>query len=133
MVFDILGIFDVVSFLNLRKHFVSRHESSKRAHGLFWILKLNDNSFVLFYECEGSFQKNSPGVDSIAVIGRLEVDWYPNIYLDGAKCWKLGREQRRYYHPNMACLRKRHPCFYNGQQQIFESRQSLGSNRGTCG
>ena len=76
--------------------------------------------------CEGSFQKTSQFPDSMAVIGRLEVDWYPNVYFDGSKCWKLAREQRRYYHLNMACLRTRHPWFNVGHLQGLLSRTEGG-------
>ena len=31
------------------------------------------------------FQKDSQSDDSMAVIGRSKVDWYPNLYLDGTK------------------------------------------------
>ena len=60
----------------------------------------------------GGFQKTSQFPDSQAVIGRLEVDWYPKVYLDGTKCWKLAREQRRYYHISLACLQSRRPWFH---------------------
>lgn len=59
----------------------------------FFLMKLKGN-ILKCNGCEGSFQKNSQCVDSMAVIGRLEVDWYPNIYFDGTKCWELGRGQR---------------------------------------
>ena len=76
--------------------------------------------------CEGSFQKDSQPVDSLAVIGRLEVDWYPNMYLDGTKCWKLGRAQRRYYHINTACLCTRRPWFHTGHLQGLLRRTEGG-------
>ncbi|PFX25385.1 hypothetical protein AWC38_SpisGene9998 [Stylophora pistillata] len=68
----------------------------------FFLVKLKGN-ISKCNGCEGSFHKDSQSVDSMAVIGRLEVDWYPNLYLDGTKCWKLGRAQG-YYHINIACL-----------------------------
>ena len=62
----------------------------------------------------------------MAVIGRLEVDWYPNLHLDGTKCWKLGRAQRRYYHINIACLCKRRPRFHAGHLQDLLRRTEGG-------
>ena len=80
--------------------------------------RLPEKSVIfIFNGCQGSFQKKTQCVYSMAVIGRIEVHWYPNTYSDGTKCWKLGREQRRYYHPNMACLHKRHSWFHDGHLQ----------------
>ena len=62
----------------------------------------------------------------MAVIKRLEVDWYPNLYLDGTKCWKLGRAQRRYYHITMACLHTSHPWFHAGHLQDLLRRTEGG-------
>ena len=91
----------------------------------FFLMKLKGN-ISKCNGCEGSFQKDSQSVNSMAVIGRLEVDWYPNLYLDGTKCWKLGRAQRRYYHINMACLRTRRPWFHTGHLQGLLRRTEGG-------
>ena len=91
----------------------------------FFLMKLKGN-ISKCNGCEGNFQKTSQCLDSVAVVGRSEVDWYPNVYLDGAKCWKLGREQRKYYHLNMACLRKRRPWFHAGHLQGLLRRTEGG-------
>ena len=62
---------------------------------LFFLMKRKGN----ISKCnrfKRSFEKTSQFPDSMAVIGRSEMDWYPYLYLDGSKCWKLGREQRKY-------------------------------------
>lgn len=69
----------------------------------FFLMKLKWNMSKC-NGCEGCFQKDSQSDDSMAVIGRFKVGWYPNLYLDGTKWWKLGRAQRWYYHINIACL-----------------------------
>lgn len=50
----------------------------------FFLMKLKGN-ISKCNGCEGSFHKDSQSVDSMAVIGRVEVDWFPNLYLDGTK------------------------------------------------
>ena len=77
----------------------------------------------------GSFQKDCQSVDSMAVIGRLEVDWYPNLYLDGTKCWKLGRARRRCYHINIACLCTRRPWFHAGHLKGLLMKTEGGLSR----
>ena len=91
----------------------------------FFLMKLKGN-ISKCNGCEGSFQKTSHFPDSMAVIGRSEMDWYPYLYLDGSKCWKLGREQRKYYHLNLACLRIRRPWFHEGHLQHLLTRTEGG-------
>ena len=61
----------------------------------FFLMKLKGN-ISKCNGCERNFQKTFPFSskfpDSMAVIGRSEMDWYPYLYLDGSRCWKLGRE-----------------------------------------
>ena len=56
------------------------------------------------------------------------MDWYPNLNLDGTKCWKLGRAQRRYYHINIACLCTRRPWLHAGHLQGLLRRTEEGSS-----
>ena len=92
---------------------------------LFFLMKLKGN-ISKCNGCERSFQKTSQSPDSMAVIGRSEMDWYPYLYLDGSKCWKLGREQRKYYHLNMACLHIRRSWFHEGHLQSLLTRTEGG-------
>ena len=91
----------------------------------FFLMKLKGN-ISKCNGCERSFQKTSQFPDSMAVIGHSEMNWYPYLYLDGSKCWKLGREQRNYYHLNLARLRKPHPWFHEGHLQCLLTRTEGG-------
>ena len=66
-----------------------------------------------------------------ATDGRLPLPWKTSlvsisVLIDGSKCWKLGREQRKYYHLNMVCLRIRHPWFHEGHLQSLLTRTEGG-------
>ena len=67
--------------------------------------------------CQLNFQKGVAGIslDSSAVIGRKEYDWFPFIFQDGSKCWRKGRAQNHYYHINLTCLNSRNPGFEMSQ------------------
>lgn len=62
--------------------------------------------------CEALFDKSSQAnIDAVAVIGRNERDWFPFVFADSSKCWRMGRSQNHYYHPKVSCLRSRNPNF----------------------
>ena len=50
-------------------------------------------------------------VDTLFTIGRLKSDWYPFLFADGSKCWKLGKSSNKYYHISSGCLKTKHPAF----------------------
>lgn len=41
--------------------------------------------------CEALFDKSSQAnIDAVAVIGRNERDWFPFVFADSSKCWRMG-------------------------------------------
>ena len=78
----------------------------------FFLMKLKGN-ISKCNGCQRNFQKTSQFPDSIAVMGHSEMHLYPYLYLHGSRGWKLGREQRKYYHLNLAC----HPITFPWQLQ----------------
>ena len=42
-------------------------------------------------------------------LGRIEADWFPFVYQDGSKCWKLGKETNKCYHLDLRCLLRKNP------------------------
>ena len=62
-----------------------------------------------------SIQLNSGRVDFMFAIGRKEGDWFPFLYGDGSKCWKMGKATNKYYHLRLACVQAKHPTFRQAQ------------------
>lgn len=63
--------------------------------------------------CGTSFKKDAleNNIDAVAVIGRKERDWFPFVFSDSSKCWRMGWSQNHYYHPKVSCLKSRNPNF----------------------
>ena len=63
--------------------------------------------------CGNYFERDLPSntLDSEVVVGRKERDWYPFVFHDGSKCWRLGRSQNHYYHASTVCIKTRNPLF----------------------
>ena len=79
---------------------------------LYFLAKLKGN----ISRCNGcgtSFKRNTleNNIDAVAVIGRKERDWFPFVFSDSSKCWRMGRSQNHYYYPKVSCLKSRNPNF----------------------
>ena len=44
------------------------------------------------------------------ILGRIELDFYPKVYADGSKQWKVSCCPK-YYHADLKCLLERRPDF----------------------
>ena len=62
----------------------------------YFLTKLKGN-IACCNGCEALFDKTSQtNIDAIAVIGRNERDWFPCVFADSSKCWRMGRSQNHY-------------------------------------
>ena len=97
------------------------------SHNPYFLTKLKGN-IARCKGCEGFFRKDLPEntIDSVAVIGRKESDWYPFVYEDGSKCWRMSRVQNHYYHINLPCLKNRNHDFTISHLTSLLSRMEGG-------
>lgn len=96
----------------------------------FFLMKLKWNMSKC-NGCEGCFQKDSQSDDSMAVIGRLKVDWYPNrlhyvITPIEKRCtgkWKWARKEKESICNFTQACNHVIPCVHRVRKYYFLLRQ----------
>ena len=68
----------------------------------YWLLKREDN----IKRCNGCSENTLGDI----ILGRIELDFYPKVYADGSKQWKVSCCPK-YYHADLKCLLERRPDF----------------------
>lgn len=78
--------------------------------------------------CETSIKKDTlqNNLDAMAVIGRKERDWFPFVFADNSKCWRMGRSQNHYCHAKVSCLKSRNPNFKTSDMTSLLNRVEGG-------
>ena len=79
---------------------------------LYFLAKLKGN----IARCNGwgtSFKRDTleNNINAVAVISGKERCWFPLVFSDSSKCWRMGRSQNNYYHMKVSCLKSRNPNF----------------------